>query len=156
MPQEIERKFLIKGEFKPLVAKSLQIIQGYLSTIPERTVRVRIYGEKAYLTIKGKASNSGLSRYEWEKEIHKSEAMELLKLCEASIIEKIRYEIPIENHIYEIDEFLGENKGLFLAEIELKTENEHFIRPKWLGEEVTGKPEYYNAMLAKHPFSKWK
>ena len=152
---EIERKFLVKGDFIGQAKESLDIIQGYLSLDKARTVRVRIQNEQAFLTIKGKTNASGLSRYEWKKEIDTKEAKELLKLAIESSIEKIRYRIPIGNHIFEADVFPGENKGLILAEIELKSESEAFEKPKWLGKEVSGDPRYYNANLVLNPFNKW-
>ena len=155
MAQEIERKFLVKGNFKPEVFKSTRIMQGYLSSVPERTVRVRINGEQGFITIKGKGNNSGIRRYEWEKEIPLNEAEELLQLCEPGIINKTRYLVKAGEHTFEVDEFHGENEGLIMAEIELKTENENFIKPAWLDKEVTGDDRYYNAMLTKHPYTRW-
>ena len=152
---EIERKFLVKGDFIGQAKESLDIIQGYLSLDKARTVRVRIQNKKAFLTIKGKTNASGLSRFEWEKEIDTKEAKELLKLAIGSSIEKIRYRIPIGNHIFEVDVFSGENKGLILAEVELQSESEAFEKPKWLGKEVSGDPRYYNANLVLNPFIKW-
>ena len=156
MALEIERKFLVKGDFKTEAYQSTRITQGYLSSVPERTVRVRVKGEKGFLTIKGKGNASGISRYEWEKEIPVEEAKELLQLCEPGIIDKTRYLIRHEGHLFEVDEFHGENDGLVIAEIELKNENENFSRPAWLGEEVTGDRKYYNAMLSQNPYINWK
>lgn len=154
--QEIERKFLVLSEeYKKQAKAKFPIAQGYLNTHPDRTVRVRIKGEKAYLTIKGIGNQSGTTRFEWEKEISVSDARELLTLCEEGMIDKIRYEIPINGFTYEVDEFKGDNEGLIVAEIELKDENENFPKPEWLGMEVTGKNEYYNAYLNKKPFKKW-
>ena len=155
MAQEIERKFLVKGDFKPDDFKSTRFSQGYLSSVPERTVRVRIKGNQGFLTIKGKGNHSGISRYEWEKEIPVKEAEELLQLCEPGIIDKTRYLVKSGNHTFEVDEFHGENEGLILAEIELETENESFVKPSWIAEEVTGDAKYYNAVLTKHPYSRW-
>ncbi len=155
MAQEIERKFLVKGDFKADSFKATRITQGYLSSVPERTVRVRVKGEKGYITIKGKGNDSGASRYEWEKEIPVDEVKELLKLCEPGIIDKTRYLVKAGEHTFEVDEFYGENEGLVMAEVELKDENEDFIKPAWLGEEVTGDVRYYNSMLMKHPYTKW-
>ena len=155
MLQEIERKFLVSGDFKPFVSKNIRITQGYLSSVPERTVRVRIKGDKGYITIKGAGDENGVSRFEWEKEIPISEAQELLKLCEPGVIDKTRYLVPFGNHIFEVDEFYGENEGLTVAEIELASEDEYFEKPSWLGQEVTGDLKYYNAMLAKNPYTKW-
>ena len=153
---EIERKFLVISDvFKSDVLRQNHIAQGYLSSVPERTVRVRIKGEKGYLTIKGKTNESGLSRFEWEKEIPVAEAKELLQLCEKGVIEKIRYEIQVGRHIFEVDEFYGENKGLIMAEVELQSETETFKKPIWLGEEVTNDNRYYNSYLSQHPFTSW-
>ena len=154
--QEIERKFLVKGDFKPFVSKSRRITQGYLSSVPERTVRIRINEEKGFITIKGISSASGLSRYEWEKEIPVSEARELLAICEPGIIDKTRFIVELGVHTFEIAEFYGDNQGLIVAEIELKSEDEAFSIPEWLGEEVTGDIKYYNAMLVKNPYKNWK
>lgn len=153
---EIERKFLVKSDdFKEQAFAKNKIAQGYLSSAPERTVRVRIKGEKAYLTIKGIGQQGGMTRFEWENQIPLDEAVELLKLCEKGKIEKTRYEIKSGDHIYEVDEFYGENEGLIMAEIELKSETEIFEKPDWLGEEVTNDERYYNAYLSKNPFKNW-
>jgi adenylate cyclase len=154
--QEIERKFLVlSDDFKNEVKKHTRIVQAYLSSIPERTVRVRIKGDKGYITIKGKGNDSGAARYEWEKEIPVADVEELLKICEPGVIDKIRHEVPAGRFKWEIDEFFGENEGLTMAEIELDDENAAFERPAWLGKEVTGDPRYYNSMLMKNPFKKW-
>lgn len=155
MAQEIERKFLVKGDFKSLVHKSERIVQGYLSSVPERAVRVRIKGDRGFITIKGIGNDSGTSRYEWEKEIPVEDVTNLLKICEPGVIDKVRYQVKDGKHIFEIDEFYGENEGLTVAEVELSDENEIFNKPEWLGEEVTGDVKYYNAMLMKNPFKKW-
>jgi len=155
MAQEIERKFLVKGEFKQFAAKQTRITQGYLSSIPERTVRVRVKGDKGFITIKGIGNAAGASRYEWEKEIPVAEVSELLKICEPGVIDKTRYNIPVGNFIFEVDEFYGENEGLVVAEVELKSEADVFEKPEWLGAEVTGDVKYYNSMLMKNPFTKW-
>jgi adenylate cyclase len=155
MANEIERKFLVKGEFKNLASKETRIVQGYLSSIPERTVRVRIKGDKGFITIKGIGNSSGASRYEWEKEIPINEVEELLKICEPGVIDKTRYLVKVGNHTFEVDEFYGENQGLTVAEIELSSESENFVKPNWLGDEVTGDTKYYNSMLMKNPFTKW-
>ncbi|MCB0444198.1 MAG: CYTH domain-containing protein [Gelidibacter sp.] len=153
---EIERKFLvISNAFKEEAFKNTQIIQGFLNSDKERTVRVRLKGEKGFLTVKGLFDDEGLSRFEWEKEISKQDADALLKLCETGIINKIRYEINVGNHVFEVDEFFGANEGLIVAEIELNHATEVFKKPKWLGEEVTGQTKYYNSQLSKCPFSKW-
>lgn len=156
MAQEIERKFLVTSNaYKDAAIKETRITQGYLSSVPERTVRVRIKGKSGFITIKGIGNVSGASRYEWEKEILVSEAEELLKICEPGVIDKIRYEIKVGDHTYEVDEFQGENEGLTVAEIELSGEHEYFQKPVWLGREITGDVKYYNSMLMKHPFTKW-
>lgn len=155
MSKEIERKFRVKGDFTSLVAKKTRLIQGYLLAAPEKSVRIRIKADKAFLTIKGKAEKGGIERYEWEKEIPVAEARELLDLCEGSLIEKIRYEIPAGRHTWEVDVFEGENKGLVLAEIELNHPEEDFEKPAWLGEEVTGDPRFYNAFLCQDPYKNW-
>jgi len=153
---EIERKFLVSSEaFKKVSKTSTRIVQGYLNSNPERAVRVRIKGEKGFLTVKGKSNNTGTSRYEWEKEINVVEAEQLLALCEQGKIEKIRYEIPSGNHIFEVDVFSGENQGLILAEIELNQEDEPFLKPDWLGKEITGDIRYFNSNLVKNPFRFW-
>ena len=153
---EIERKFLVKNEqFISESRAAIPIAQGYLSSVAERTVRVRIKGDKGYLTIKGKSSTSGVSRLEWEKEIAIEEAKLLLPLCEKGVIQKTRYEVESGNHIIEIDVFEGENAGLVIAEIELQEENETFLKPDWLGEEVTQDERYYNAYLSHHPYALW-
>lgn len=156
MAQEIERKFLVAGEFKSLAKKATRITQGYLSSVPERTVRVRIKGEKGFITIKGIGSTSGASRYEWEKEIPVAEVEELLKICEPGVIDKTRYLVEAGEHTYEVDEFYGDNEGLVVAEVELSSEEEAFVKPEWLGEEVTGDVKYYNSMLMKNPYKNWK
>lgn len=155
MAQEIERKFLVRSDFKAEATKSIRIIQGYLSSVPERTIRVRIKGDKAYLTIKGQSSSDGLSRYEWEKEITPIEAKELLSLCEPGVIDKTRYIVPYEGHDFEVDEFYGDNEGLVLAELELTSKEENFSMPDWLGKEVTGDTRYYNSALNKKPYKLW-
>ena len=155
MGQEIERKFLVVGDFKKEAFKETRIIQGYLSSVPERTVRVRIKGEQGFITVKGIGNSTGVSRFEWEKEIPISEIESLLLICEPGIIDKTRYEVKISNHIFEVDEFHGENQGLVIAEVELKYENEFFAKPTWIGLEVTGNNKYYNNMLVKKPFLKW-
>lgn len=157
MAQEIEKKFLVTSDsFKKAAFKKTRIVQGYLSSIPERTVRIRIKGSLGFITIKGIGNDSGSSRYEWEKEIPLTEAEELLKICEPGVIDKTRYEVKADNdHTFEVDELYGENQGLVIAEIELLNEDDHFERPEWLGTEVTGDVKYYNAMLMKKPFAKW-
>lgn len=154
---EIERKFLVKSDaFKREARSRTRIIQGFLNTHPNRTVRVRIKGKQGYLTIKGISNDAGTTRFEWETGINVPEAEALLQLCEPSVIEKIRYEIPKGGYVFEVDEFLGANEGLVIAEIELENENDVFERPEWLGEEVTGDIKYYNSLLSKHPYKSWK
>lgn len=156
MKPEIERKFLVlNATFKQQAFKKLHIQQGFLNSHKERVVRVRMMGEKAFLTIKGVADRSGTSRLEWEKEIDVSDARALLNICEGAIIEKYRYYIKNEEVLFEVDEFLGNNKGLYIAEIELTHKNQPFQKPEWLGKEVTGIEKYYNASLSKQPFKNW-
>ena len=155
MAQEIERKFLVKGEFKSQAFAQSRIVQGYISSKPGRTVRVRIRDGKGYLTIKGKTDEAGLSRYEWEREIALNDAEDLMKLCEPGLIDKIRYLIQSGEHVFEVDEFFGENLGLIMAEVELKSENDSFIVPDFIGEEVTGDRKYYNSYLMKNPYTSW-
>jgi adenylate cyclase len=153
---EIERKFLVTSDaFKEEAFAHNRIKQGYLSSVPERTVRIRIKGDKGFLTIKGISNESGMSRFEWEKEIPVDEAEKLLFLCETGVIDKTRFEVKTGNHIVEIDEFYGENEGLIMAEIELKSENESFEKPIWIGTEVTNDKKYYNAYLSNNPFKNW-
>lgn len=155
MGVEIERKFLVEGDdWKSMGTKAL-IRQGYLSSNPERVVRVRIAAEAAYLTIKGKSL--GARRQEWEYAIPVDEANELLDgLCEKPLIDKYRYRIEYEEMVWEVDEFLGENAGLVVAEIELADEKQAFVKPPWIGMEVTSDPRYFNSNLLKHPFLQWK
>ena len=155
MAQEIEKKFLVKGDFKPFVKQSTHIVQGYLSSVPERTVRVRIKGDKGFLTVKGIGNESGASRFEWEMEIPKEDAADLINICEPGVIDKTRHLVKVGNHVCEVDEFHGANEGLVVAEVELGAEDEAFEKPDWLGEEVTGDVRYYNSMLMKNPYSKW-
>ncbi|MDD3751489.1 MAG: CYTH domain-containing protein [Tissierellia bacterium] len=155
MAKEIERKFLVKSTSFLYghdagangVGPGVKIVQGYISAVPERTVRVRIKGDKGYITIKGATDNSGLVRYEWEKEIGLDDANDLLKLCVSGLIEKTRYKVEFSGHLFEVDIFEGRLKGLVIAELELKSEDETFEAPDWLGEEVTGNPRYYNSQL---------
>ncbi|MDH7913866.1 CYTH domain-containing protein [Winogradskyella sp. SYSU M77433] len=157
MAVEIERKFLVNSlAFKQEAFNSYVIKQGFLNSHKERTVRVRLIEDKGFLTVKGKSSNDGLSRFEWEKEISISEAESLLMLCEEGVIDKTRYEVRVDKHTFEVDEFHGENEGLILAEVELHSENEEFTNPKWLAREVTGDVRYYNSQLSKTPYNLWK
>ncbi|KIA89860.1 CYTH domain-containing protein [Kaistella jeonii] len=155
MATEIERKFLVKGDFTEFIKKSTRIVQGYLSSVPERTVRVRIKGDKGFITIKGIGNDSGTSRFEWEKEISIEDADNLLKIGEPGTIDKVRHDVQIGKDWYEVDEFHGDNEGLTVAEIELDDENQDFEKPSWLGKEVTGQSEYYNSMLMKNPYKNW-
>lgn len=153
---EIERKFLTTSTaFIQEATQAQKIVQGYLNSHPERTVRVRIKNEKGFITIKGKGDSTGTTRFEWEKEIGIEEARALIQLCESGVIDKTRYLIPKGNHVFEVDVFEGENRGLIMAEIELSSSNEIFEKPNWLGEEVTTDERYYNAYLSKKPFTKW-
>lgn len=155
MGLEIERKFLVAGDFRPFAKNATRIIQGYLSSIPERTVRVRIKDNQGFLTVKGKGSESGTTRFEWEKEISAEEAQELIALCEPCVIDKTRYLVEAGRHTFEVDEFHGDNQGLIVAEVELASEDEAFERPLWLAEEVTGDERYYNSMLMVNPYRNW-
>lgn len=156
MAQEIERKFLVTSDaYKKESVKRTRITQGYLSSVPESTVRVRIKGDKGYITIKGECNESGTSRYEWEKEIPVAEAEELLQICEPGVIHKTRYEVNVGRFTFEVDEFYGENQGLVVAEVELLNENDRFDKPEWIGAEVTGDVRYYNSTLKKKPYTTW-
>ena len=153
---EIERKFLVlSNDFINESFGKKRIVQAYLNSNPERTVRVRIKEDKAFLTIKGKGNSTGTTRLEWEKEIAVDDAEKLLLICELGVIDKIRHEVKVGQHVFEVDVFTGENDGLLLAEIELQFEDEAFEKPIWLGKEVTNDERYYNAYLSKKPFKKW-
>lgn len=156
MSQEIEHKFLVTGDFLKDIKKSTNIVQGYLSSVPERTVRIRIKDQQGFITIKGIGDISGLSRYEWEKEIPIKEAKDLLKICEPGVIDKTRHLAIIDGFTFEIDEFHGDNQGLIIAELEVNEIGVKFPKPIWLGKEVTGQSKYYNSMLMKHPFQLWE
>ena len=145
----------MSGDFRSAATKATHITQGYLCSVPERTVRVRVKGDKGYMTVKGIGSDSGASRFEWEKEIPVEDVRELLKICEPGVIDKTRYLVPAGRHTFEVDEFYGDNEGLVVAEVELSSEDEEFVRPEWLGEEVTGDARYYNSMLMKKPYKTW-
>lgn len=148
MKKEIERKFLVRNDkFKDQSVQKQKITQGYLSKDPERTVRIRITEKEAWITIKGKSNDAGTTRLEWEKSISLADGESLMKLCVATPIEKIRYIIPQKNLSFEVDEFFGHKSGLIIAEIELPSEATLFEKPDWLGDEVTGIKEYYNAMM---------
>ena len=156
MAQEIERKFLVSGEYKEQAFSASRIVQGYICSMSGRTVRVRIRDKKGYLTIKGPTNPSGTSRYEWEQNIPLEDAFELMKLCLPGMIDKTRYLVKYGEHIWEVDEFHGDNEGLTLAEIELLHEEESFEKPGFSGEEVTGDPRFYNSALMQCPFKQWK
>ena len=156
MALEIERKFLVKDDsYKAMAYSASRIAQGYICSGRGRTVRVRIRDDKGYLTIKGPADSMGLGRYEWEKEIPMQEAQELMRLCEPGMIDKTRYLVKSGKHIFEVDEFYGENEGLTVAEVELESADESYEKPDFIGEEVTGDVRYYNSFLMKNPFSRW-
>lgn len=160
MGLEIERKFLVAGDFKHDAISHTRIVQGYICSQRGRTVRVRMRsgdnGDHAYLTIKGPSTDNGLTRYEFEKEISIDEALSLMRLCEPGTIDKVRWLVPMsDGHTFEVDEFHGENEGLVMAEVELGAADESFIRPVWLGEEVTGDRRYYNSQLRQNPYTKW-
>ena len=156
MAQEIERKFLVSGEYKEQAFSASRIVQGYICSMSGRTVRVRIRDKKGYLTIKGPTNPSGTSRYEWEQNIPLEDAFELMKLCLPGMIDKTRYLVKYGEHIWEVDEFHGDNEGLTLAEIELLHEEESFEKPGFIGEEVTGDSRFYNSDLMQYPFKQWK
>ena len=153
---EIERKFMVRGEdYKQRAYASDRIKQGYICSGHGRTVRVRIRGNRGYLTIKGPSTNGGMSRYEFEKEITLTEAEELFKICEPGVIDKTRYLVKSGNHTFEVDEFHGDNEGLVMAEVELQSENEPFEKPDFIGKEVTGDRRFYNGHLRQYPFIVW-
>ena len=153
---EIERKFLVTSDsYKKEAFSQKRIIQGYLNSDPERTVRIRIKENQAFLTVKGISNTTGMSRFEWEKEIPVDEAEKLLLLCEKGVIDKSRFEVKSGAHTYEVDEFYGENEGLVMAEIELQSETEYFEKPNWLGKEVTNDKRYYNSYISKNPYKTW-
>ena len=154
MPKEIERKFLVTGDGWRGQGAGKRYRQGYLSTVKERTVRVRTVGDKGVITVKG--ISTGATRSEYEYEIPRADADEMLdRLCERPLIEKTRYRIPGDGVVWEVDEFDGENRGLIVAEVELRREDQAFTRPDWIGREVTDDPRYFNANLVTHPYSRW-
>ena len=156
MALEIERKFLVKGDdYRKEAFQAVRIIQGYLSSVPERSVRIRVRGDQGFITIKGIGHDGGASRYEWEKEIPVEEARELLHLCEPGMIDKTRHLVKAGEYTIEVDEFHGDNEGLVVAEVELPDVDAAIERPSWLGKEVTGDARYYNVMLVKHPYKDW-
>lgn len=147
MAVEIERKFMVKGEFRHLAVKETHILQRYIVIGPDKTIRVRVAGEKAFLTIKGAPEENSFSRKEWEFSIPLKDAEEMIGICLPGKIEKTRFMVPSGSHLFEVDVFHDKNEGLVIAEIELSAEDELFEKPEWLGEEVTGQPEYYNINL---------
>ena len=154
--KEVERKFLVKSEaYRNEATSELHIQQGFLSTDPERTVRVRLQNGRGKITVKGLSDHEGVSRFEWEHDISGQEAKLLLGLCKGALIVKTRYEVPVGSHVFEVDVFEGENEGLVIAEVELKNPGELFQKPFWLGQEVTGEPKYYNAQLSINTYSQW-
>ena len=155
MALEIERKFLVVGEFRDQAYSFSRIRQGYISSGNGKTVRVRIRDDRGYLTIKGPSDQAGLARYEFETEITLSDALDLMKLCEPGIIDKTRYLVRSGNHVFEVDEFYGDNEGLIMAEVELHNEDEPFQKPSFIGPEVTGDRRYYNAHLRRNPYKLW-
>lgn len=153
---EIERKFLVTSSaYQEQATSKERIVQGFLNTHPERTVRVRIKADSGFLTVKGKSNDAGTVRFEWEKEIPVAEAEQLMLICEPGVIDKMRYNVPVGQHVFEVDEFYGDNEGLVVAEVELREENENFKKPEWLGQEVTGEIKYYNSQLGKKPYRSW-
>ena len=154
MALEIERKFLVTGDFKSQAYSSSRITQGYILSAGGKTVRIRIRDDKGYITIKG--PSKGFSRYEWEKEIALDEAQQLMELCERPLIDKTRYLIKSGRHVFEVDEFYGDNEGLIMAEVELGSDDEAFEKPEWLGKEVTGDRKYYNSHRRVYPYKMWK
>ncbi|WP_299158798.1 CYTH domain-containing protein [uncultured Eudoraea sp.] len=154
---EIERKYLVNSkDYRSLAFSKSHIVQGFLNSHPDRVVRIRIADDKAFLTVKGRSNSAGTTRFEWEKEIPTPEAKLLLELCEKEILEKIRYFVRTGTHIIEVDEFLGSNQGLVIAEIEFEKEEDNIEVPSWVGLEVTGDIKYYNSQLSKSPFKEWK
>lgn len=153
---EIERKFSVKSTtFLANVKESYKITQGYLNTDKNRTVRIRIKGSKGFITVKGISSADGLCRFEWEKEIDIKDAEALLLLCEDFVIDKTRYLVRLDDVVFEVDVFEGANEGLVIAEVELKSTDQQFKKPDWLGEELTGDDRFYNAYLSNTPFTSW-
>lgn len=157
MAMEIERKFLVRDDsYKELSSSHSRIVQGYICSERGRTVRVRLRGDQAFLTIKGPSKDGGLSRYEFEKEITPDEGLSLLSLCEGGVVDKVRWLVPLDDgHVLEVDEFRGLNAGLVMAEVELQSADDDFPRPAFLGEEVTGDRRYYNSQLLRHPYTQW-
>jgi CYTH domain-containing protein len=154
MGKETEKKFLVQGDVWRSLVKGTAYRQGYLNSAKERTVRVRTIADKGYLTVKGITTGATRAEYEYEIPAAEAEAM-LTDLCEKPLIEKTRYKIQAGSHVWEIDEFLGENQGLVVAEVELTSKDQAFQKPEWIGGEVTGDPRYFNSNLIKHPFTRW-
>ena len=155
MGLEIERKFLVKGEYKSLAQSQSHIVQGYLCAGSGRSVRIRIRNEKAYVTIKGPASADGMSRFEWETEVSLEDGQEMIGFCEPGVIDKDRYLVPYKGYIFEVDEFHADNEGLVICEVELGAPDEVIPIPPFLGKEVTGDKRYYNSHLREYPYTKW-
>lgn len=156
MALEIERKFLVTdSSYKEAAYRSDRIAQGYLCREGGNSARVRVRGDKGFITIKGPSKDNGLSRYEWEKEIPASEAWELIELCHGGIIDKTRYLVKSGKHVFEVDEFHGDNEGLVVAEVELASNDEEFEKPQFIGKEITGEKRYYNSHLSRIPFKYW-
>lgn len=156
MAQEIERKFLVLNDsYKRESFSHSRIQQGYITSERGRTVRIRIRDEKAYITIKGPSLNGGLSRYEFEQEIPMDDARQLMALCEPGIIDKTRWLVKSGSHTFEVDEFFGDNAGLVMAEVELRSEDDVVQIPDFIGDEVTGDRRYYNSQLRQHPYTEW-
>jgi adenylate cyclase len=149
MGKEIERKFLVKGPFRHLAVREINVMQTYLSIDNQKTIRLRIADDKAYLTIKGRARENSIIRNEWEFQIPVQDCLEMMNICLPGKIVKTRYLVRDGQHIFEVDVFHDRNEGLIIAELELQSEAEQFDKPEWLGDEVTGRPEYYNANLIK-------
>ena len=157
MALEIERKFLVKGDFKPFSTEKKKIVQGYLSLDPGRSIRVRIVDNEAFLTIKGISGEDGLSRFEWETAINPDDARNLIRLHDGYLVEKYRFIVPEDTGLrFEVDEFIGDNSGLVIAELEIPDKNYPFVKPACLGNEITGNDKYYNVYLAVNPFKNWK
>lgn len=154
MGKEIERKFLVKDDSFKNLAQGSKYRQGYLNSMKERVVRVRTIDDKGFLTVKGITTGATRVEYEYEIPVKDADAM-LDDLCEKPLIEKNRYKIGFESFIWEVDEFFGENQGLIVAEVELEREDQHFEKPEWISEEVTGDPKYFNSNLIQNPYSKW-
>lgn len=155
---EIERKFLVEGDFAREAREAVHIVQGYISSSPIATVRIRLWGDKGFITIKGRRGAAMMSRFEWEREIPFADARMLLETVGSNVIDKTRYLIDSSDgvHTWEVDEFHGDNEGLRVAEIELSSEDEAFPRPSWLGREVTFDARYFNSSLVADPYCNWK